>query len=81
MTETTEQLEKRLNALAPSVRMVTQKQAADFLGYSLTHLCNLNLYPMKDNYLPRVVMGNGRVFYLVEDLKRFLKKRAERYGR
>ena len=57
------------------LKMVNVKSAAQMLGYTEEHLRRLNLYPMKDNVLPRVQMGNRRVFYLVEDLIRFIEKR------
>lgn len=81
MSEPLYELEKQLSALAPTIKMVNLKHAAMLLGYSESHLRRLNLYPMAGNILPRVVMGNGRVMYLVEDLKRFLKRRVELHGR
>lgn len=69
----------KLMALPP-MKMVPPKQAAGYLGYTPEHLRRLACHPMKDNVLPRVKMGNGRVFYLVSDLKKFIEKREALHG-
>lgn len=76
----TNELIAQLEQVGAKVKMVNLKYAAQLLGYSESHMRRINLYPMKDNVLPRVRMGNGRVMYLVEDLKLFLKKRMDLHG-
>lgn len=61
---------------------VEAKVAAALLGYTWTHLRQLDRYPLRGcGPIPRVVQGNGRVFYVVADLKAWLKKREREYGR
>lgn len=61
---------------------VTAKVAAELLGYTWEHLRKLDTYPLKRvGPVPRVVQGNGRVFYVIADLKKWAAKRVAEYGR
>lgn len=61
---------------------VPAKVAADLLGYTWTHLRQLERSPLRDvGPIPRVVQGNGRVSYVIADLRAWLKKRERNYGR
>jgi predicted nucleic acid-binding Zn ribbon protein len=61
---------------------VPTKVAAALLGYSEAHLRRMVAYPLQDcGPVPRVVQANGRVSYVIADLKAWLKKRELNYGR
>lgn len=61
---------------------VPAKVAAGLLGYTWTHLRQLDRAPLRGvGPIPRVVQGNGRVSYVIADLRAWLKKRELEYGR